>query len=166
MVVAASVWEKGAWQTLVFWEVGEAQRLLVCSVPAKAINVNIVGVVLSVVCCNPVLQTVARLLVLLILEICALFILASDWCWLPPKDLVQLEEETRLYKSWVVPTLSIKGSFRQNISIRVIPTRAKLTSRIKYATFSTLTVQPTLSTVWITRGWTVRVEKGAYLILL
>ena len=39
------------------------------TVPAKAINVNIVGVVLSVVCRDPVLQTVAHLLVLLILSI-------------------------------------------------------------------------------------------------
>ena len=39
------------------------------TVPAKAINVNIVCVVLSVVCRDPVLQTVAHLLIFLILVI-------------------------------------------------------------------------------------------------
>ena len=41
---------------------------IVDSVPAKAVNVNIVGVILSIVCCNPVLQTIAHLLVLIILN--------------------------------------------------------------------------------------------------
>ena len=123
--------------------------------PAKAVNVNIVGVVQNVVRFNPLLQILAHLLVLLILiwdvedilkydlstktyidhlmtvlavvldlkvpwfsktknvlgllwfmiqdnhlEICTFLICTSDWSRLPAKDLVQLEEETRLDKSW------------------------------------------------------------------
>ena len=123
--------------------------------PAKAVNVNIVGVVQNVVRFNPLLQILAHLLVLLVLiwdvedilkndlskktyidhlmtvlavvldlkvpwfsktknvlgllwfmiqdnhlEICTFLICTSDWSRLPAKDLVQLEEETRLYKTW------------------------------------------------------------------
>ena len=64
------------------------------TVPAKAINVNIVGVVLSVVCCNPVLQTVAHLLVLLIL------------IW-DVEDILKYDLSTKTYIDHLVTVLAV-----------------------------------------------------------